>query len=280
MLSSLRRLRHGPLKRFDPVWLFLGRNYRKVVRAIPGLSVRQKIGPYGPFRLLPEFAFSDLENWGSAHNKGFRSCIEACRGKRCVLDIGAHIGLVSLPAASVLAKDGRVYAFEPAAANVGVLQRHLRLNNAENVELVPVLVGMRDHAEVPFYESAGPHGQNAVILKSEATLRSEQGGYRQTKRRQIALDGFCHERRIAPEVIKIDVEGAELGVIAGAEQTLITHRPIVYLSVHPREIALAGGSLDELMQLVNEVGYTLKTVEGEPVGDLKLDEYLMAPVEQ
>lgn len=278
ILSKLRHLRHGPLKGLDPVWLFLGRLYRKSVRRVPGLTVRQKIGPYGPFRLLPEFTFTDLENWGGAHNKGFISCIEACRGKCCVLDVGAHIGLVALPAASVLAEGGMLYAFEPAEANAQILHRHLKLNGLANVVVTQSLAGDKNADEVDFYESVGPHGQNAIVLKSEATLISEHGGYNRTTRPQIALDDFCRERALAPEVIKIDVEGAELGVLEGAREILTTHRPVVYLSVHPREISLAGRSLAELERLIASLDYELTTVDGDRPTELKLDEYLMVPV--
>jgi FkbM family methyltransferase len=278
MLSFLRRMRHGPLKGFDPAWLFLGRLYRKIVRWIPGLSVRQSIGPYGPFRLLPEFTFSDLENWGGAHNKGFVRCIEACRGKSCVLDVGAHIGLVTLPAASVMAEGGVLYAFEPAVANEQILHLHLKLNGCSNVVVTQSLAGDKDAAEVDFYESFGPHGQNAIVLKSKTTLISEHGGYSRTKRRQVSLDSFCCERKLAPEVIKIDVEGAELGVLEGAREILTTYRPVVYLSVHPREIKLAGRSLEELQHLIASLDYTLTTIDGDEASDLSLDEYLMVPV--
>lgn len=216
LIALLRRLRHGPLKYLNPIWLYFGRLHRRAARRFPGLTVRQKISSYGPFTLVSEFAFSDFENWGGDHNKGFGSCIEACRGKSCVLDVGAHIGLVTLPAASMLVPGGKLWAFEPAEANVQILRRHLTYNGASNVDITQVLVGALDDATVDFHESAGPHEQNAIMLKNEDTLVSEHGRYSRTKRRQVALDTFCHERKLTPGVIKIDVEGAELRVLEGA----------------------------------------------------------------
>ena len=74
----------------------------------PPVAVSHRVGPYGPFRLDGHFAFSDFEHWGAVgHHRGFETCVEAARGARCVLDVGAHIGLVSLPASRALAPGGR-----------------------------------------------------------------------------------------------------------------------------------------------------------------------------
>ena len=278
LLALLRRLRHGPLAFLGPFWLRLGRGYRAVVRRLPFVSVRQRIGPYGPFRLGAELAFSDLENWGGAHNRGFAACIEACRGKHSVLDIGAHMGFVALPAASVLGPGGRLHAFEPARANLRSLRRHVRMNRLEDrIAIHEVLVGAETRDDVPFYESVGAHGQNAIVLKSETTLQSEEGGWRCTTHPQVALDDFCPARGLRPEVIKIDVEGAEIGVLQGARSVLMEHRPLIFLSIHPHEIGLAGGSLDELRALIDDLGYEICEIDGTPARELRLDEYLVRP---
>ena len=248
-----------------------------VFRHVPGAAFRQRIGPYGPFRLVAEFAFSDFANWGRAHNKGFRACIEACRDKTCVLDVGAHVGLVTLPAASVVAKGGRVHAFEPAATNARILRRHLHLNDVKNVEVFQSLVGAQDGGQVAFFESAGPHGQNSIVLKDGDKLASEWGGYAETARPQVSLDSHCERLKLAPEVIKIDVEGGELGVLRGARAVLARCQPLLFLSVHPREIQLTGESLDALRALLDEIGYEARDLEGHPVAEFRLDEYVVSP---
>ena len=277
MLKILRWLRHGPLAGLGPFWTKLGQGYRAAARRIPILSIQQRIGPYGPFRLVPEFSFSDFKNWGGAQNKGFRYCVEACRGKTCVFDVGAHIGLVSLPAASVLAAEGRLYAFEPAQANARILRQHVTLNKRNNVEVVEALVGEHDRDSVAFFESAGPHGQNSIVLKDKRTLASEWGEYTETTRRQISLDSYCGQKGLRPEVIKIDVEGAEVGVLRGARATIMSFRPLIILSVHPREIALAGESLGTLRSILEELEYDVRDVSGQPVAEFRLDEYVVAP---
>jgi FkbM family methyltransferase len=274
VVAVLRRLRHGPLKRFDAFWLLLGRCWRWLFRRLGGaVSLSHKIGPYGPFRLDGFFAFSNFAQWGNRHNEGFAACVEACRGRRCVLDVGAHIGLVTLPMASVLSPAGRIVSFEPGAVNRGYLERHVALNNFNSVVTIEnKLVGAQDGARVAFFELDDAAGQNTTI---EGVLPA---GVRRSIVAQVSLDCYCERTGLSPEVIKIDVEGAEIDVLRGARNTLKTSRPVVFLSVHPRQIQTAGRSLDELDAVIAEVGYESRHIDGSAVSTYALREYVLRPV--
>jgi len=272
VIAALRRLRHGRLKRLEPVWVALGRAYRFAFRALGSRrTVSTRIGPFGPFRLNGLFAFSDFENWGGGHNDAFVQCVEACRGKLCVFDVGAHVGLVALPMASVVAPGGRVYCFEPAEANRKLLSEHAALNGYSNIEVVQALVGAEARQSVPFFEMDEPTGMNALVVAKNARA------FRETRRPQMTLDGFCAARGLAPEVVKIDVEGAEIGVLQGAGRTIERHRPLVFLSVHPREIALLGQDVARLAGLIAELGYDCRDARGRPVSKFELREYVLTP---
>lgn len=269
---TLRSLRHGSLKQLDPLWLVLGRLYRAALRLTPGSkATTQRIGSYGPFKMNPMFAFSDFASWGGGHNRGFAACVESCRGADCVLDVGAHIGLLALPISQVLAPGGRLYAFEPAAANKRMLAEHLALNGCDNVELIDSLVGPDERAAVPFFEQAEPTGINSIVGGGS------RDDFARTERPQVSLDGFCRARDLAPQVVKIDVEGAEIGVLEGAREILARYRPTIFLSVHPAHIAALGRSTAELAALIDTLGYACCDIEGRPVDDFRLDEYKLVP---
>jgi len=271
ILAGLRRLRHGRLKPLDPAWRLLGRLYRHTWRTLGlGGSAAHFIGRHGPFLLDAEFAFSDFSGWGAGHNRGFEKCIEACRGKHCILDVGAHIGLLSLPASRVLAPGGTVYAFEPAAGNLAYLRRHLDGNGIGNVEVVDCLVGAEDDPRAEFHERPGASGMNSVVARTK-----DADAYRLTIKPQITLDGFCRTRNLRPEVIKIDVEGAELMVLEGAAAILSQARPMVFLSLHPRELAMLGRTPEDVQRFVQGLGYRLLDMDGRPAQSFRLDEYLM-----
>lgn len=268
VVSTLRQLRHGPLKRFGPAWTALGDLYRHMGTGRPA---EHRIGGYGPFLLQSQFAFSDFENWGGAHNRGFEYCIEACRGKRCALDVGAHIGLVTLPMSRAVGDQGRVYSFEPAAANLISLRSHLDLNNIDNVTVIEALVGATEQGAVKFFEQPRAAGQNAFAIKKNPEL------YNETQRPQVTLDDYCQAHDLTPEVIKIDVEGGEIGVLEGARTVLANHRPLVILSVHPTELGLLGHAPEDLAILIDELGYRCRDVDGNPVESFALDEYVLEP---
>ena len=128
LLKWITSIRHGSLKNFSCFWAILRPMYRGLIILFPKLNVSKKIGPYGPFKLNRRFAFSNFDAWGGNHNRGFEGCIEAARGMSCVLDIGAHIGLVTLPLSQAIVETGKVYAFEPATANQTYLVQHLASN--------------------------------------------------------------------------------------------------------------------------------------------------------
>lgn len=274
ILSSLRYLRHGPLRFLAPAWILLGRFYRRAA-AILGIDIVEPhfIGTYGPFRMAGKFAFSDFASWGKEHNSGFARCIEACRDRNCVFDIGAHIGLVTLPMSRAVAPEGRVYAFEPAPANRSFLTRHLRLNDITNVTVIDRLIGDTVAESVPFFEHRDASGMN-----TRAPVKDRQA-YVETHRAQTTLDAFCRENELAPQVIKIDVEGAELAVLEGARQLLSTCRPFLVISMHPHHLKALGRDPDELLQFAETLNYTVTDIAGNRVQEFQLDEYIMAPNE-
>lgn len=274
LINYLRYLRHGPLKRFNRFWILLGSIYRKLMHRM-GLQTiaRHKIGPYGPFALDGEFQFSNFSQWGGQHNRAFTACIEACRGKHCVLDVGAHIGLVALPMSKVIAKEGQVHCFEPAAKNLTYLKRHILLNQANNIHICEQLVGDSVANNIGFFEQE----RSATGMNSIAPRTKHEKKYRKTVKQQTTIDAYCKEHHLAPEVIKIDVEGAEMSVLHGARDVIKQYQPTIYLSVHPRELKQLGFEQDALTSLINGLGYQFFDVDYKKVENFSLDEYVLLP---
>jgi len=238
-----------------------------------GLFVSQNIGGHGPFKMDIRYAFSNFSSWGAdRHNDGFTACIEACRGKSCVFDIGAHIGLVSLPMASAVSDGGIVVSFEPGAANRRLLKRHAERNGLDEIIRVEdKLVGAEPLHDVMFYEMDAASGMNSVAVTSKS------GTYRQVKKEQISVDAYCEENDLKPELIKIDVEGAEIGVLNGAKKTITAFKPTIFLSYHPRHVKQMGHSADDLISILAELDYTYRHVDGSMVESFSLREYVLTP---
>ncbi len=137
-----------------------------------------------------------------------------------VWDIGANVGLYSLAAAP---RCRRVVAFEPLPRNVALLRRHLALNRVNNVEIVEAAVG----------RATGRLRMREGMTPSEAYVAADGN----IEVPAIALDTWAaarHEPR--PDVVKIDVEGAEHDVLVGAQRSL-GHRPLIQIALHGSDVA-------------------------------------------
>ena len=235
------------------------------------LAPRKMIGVFGPSKFHPRFLFRDYSEWGKNHNNGFVSFVNACKGKKCVIDIGGHIGLTAMSAHRMLAPEGRLYVFEPASVNRAYLSRNIELNSMSNTEVFDMVIGTKCKDSVEFFESDYDSGLNSII----ATKRMY--GFQRVLKKQISLDSFCLERVIYPEIIKIDVEGAEFNVLNGAAGVMRNSRPIIYLSLHPYHLEMLGRRPEDIQEILNRVGYRISNIDGTEVLKYELKEYILSP---
>lgn len=219
------------------------------------------------FNLDYTFGLHRYDEFGNRHNAGFKDWLKECSGKRIVFDIGAHIGLYAIPASRVIASGGKIYAFEPAVANLKFFRKHLEYNHCANVVVEDALVGEVSRPEVDFAEHPDSDAMNAIVVQKNAHL------YTTVQRRQVALDDFCYQRQVFPQVMKIDVEGAEVRVLKGAQRLLREKHPVIFLSIHPSRIRLLGDTLEEMLALAAKAGYTLRGFDGNVPSEIKFGEY-------
>jgi FkbM family methyltransferase len=156
---------------------------------------------------------------GTLERRSLHSFVGRIRAGQTVWDVGAHVGLYTLPSARACGPGGRVFAFEPMPRNVRHLRRHVSLNELRNVVIVEAAVG----------REAGRLRMTDGGSSSECHVDPD-GGLEVTA---IALDQWrAASDAPVPSLVKIDVEGAEVDVLEGARETLARHRPPIYLSLH------------------------------------------------
>jgi FkbM family methyltransferase len=143
-----------------------------------------------------------------------------------VFDIGANVGVYSLLIGmKVVLGSGKVYAFEPEASNFSSLNRNIRLNNLGE-KLLPYSIAFGDGKRVSkfFLQSTVPGSSLHGIDRPESKgvpFESEhiQGVYIMT------VDEFVGEQGVEfPNHIKIDVDGAEKGIVKNMKGVLSDHR--------------------------------------------------------
>lgn len=147
-----------------------------------------------------------------------------------VLDVGANVGAMTLALAARLGGDGRVLAFEPCPFIHGLLCENVRLNDADTVEprreIVSSGSGMGRYID-PDPERVG--AVNFGGLSVGAKEDSVTG--RMVDTPVVSIDDLGLDRC---DFIKIDVEGHENRVIAGAGRTLERFRPVLSLEIGDR----------------------------------------------
>ena len=136
-------------------------------------------------------------------------------------DLGANVGFYTLLAAKLGA---RVVAVEPLPRNVAYLRRHLGLNHCSDVEIFEGVV--LDRAGSVHLVAAG--SATAYVGDTGVPVRAT------TLDEMVGSLGYP-----TPTVIKCDVEGAELRVLAGGRSVLPTRRPVLLLSVHSEQLKVA-----------------------------------------
>lgn len=278
MTGYLRTFRYSRLgSLLSPVLHAGGNLVRYLLRFFfPNGTIMKRLSRHGSYAMDYEFVFSDFSTWSEGHNSAFDFLIDSASGQSCVLDIGAHIGLATLPLCRSIEPAGRVYAFEPSDPNLFFLQKHIQVNQIQNVEVIEALVGAETAEAIPFLQYQTVSGMNSIAVSS----RSNAKGWVTTKKPMITLDSFCRRQGLAPGLIKIDVEGAEFDVLKGALATIQTHKPTVVLSVHPRQLLDLGSSVEKLRKLIDDIQYTVHEPDGTSCLNQKLSfaEYILLPV--
>ncbi len=175
------------------------------------------------------------------------------------VDVGAHVGLMTLVACRQLTEGGHVYAIEPSPPNVARLRRHLELNGWEDrVTVVPALAGDRSVSSVRFVYRAGECTANSLAFAIERG--------RSAHLPMVTVDQLIGAQGVrAPDVIKIDVEGYEHHVLTGARQTLTSGSPTVICAIHPEPLALLGTSPAAVLAEMRARGYDPYDLAGRKV---------------
>lgn len=162
-----------------------------------------------------------------------------------VWDVGANVGLFTLPAARGVGPTGRVVAFEPFPPNLEHLERHLALNEISNVTLVRAAV------------AAGPGWLSMSEGDSPSEFHADPAG--RWRIPAIGLDDWRRETGAKPpRLVKIDVEGAEGEVLAGGAETFSAARPTFFLALHSEKARDICGSF------LASWGYRISSLDGVP----------------
>jgi FkbM family methyltransferase len=240
-LSTSIRLVPGPL--------------RGLIRRIPGLAAAQRATialvarneqfehaiDYGPAKGLrmPICLPDDKGFWKGTYEEGFCSRLAAAvrLGDVCC-DIGAFRGYTA--GVMALAGASEVCAFEPAPINQQSVRRVMALNPGLRIKLVEAAVGAEE-------------GTIKITIHEDASMNfvgEDASGRPAVDVKMVALDSLVASGVIeSPQLLKIDVEGAEASVLRGAAKALRESAREIFVELHHQQ------AKEECERLLTEAGF-------------------------
>lgn len=167
------------------------------------------------------------------------------------VDVGANMGYVSAVALDALGTEGVVHAFEPFSEMADRLDLLASLNPKHHIEVHRFALGETDSVaqlSIP--------GDNIGSMTLVPDLLDEDRVVKVTKVRMKAFDRYAAEIGLEDiDMIKIDCEGYELGVLRGMKETIQRYRPAIICEITPSALPLLGQRLEDLDTLLRDAEY-------------------------
>ncbi|MCX8080386.1 MAG: FkbM family methyltransferase [Bacteroidia bacterium] len=163
--------------------------------------------------------------------------------KKVIFDIGGNFGETALYFARHAPKDAVIYVFEPTEACYRKLERNISLNSFNNIKPFQYALGnMEGRVHI---SSDNEHNRGGNKIKKDDTLPINAYVRK--------LDNVVLEENIPKiDLMKIDVEGYEYHVLKGAEQTIIHHRPLLFVEVNDEHLQYYQSSAKELISFLEK----------------------------
>ena len=181
-----------------------------------------------------------------------------------VYDIGANVGFLAVLAARLVGPAGHVVCFEPLPANAEAIEHNAALNAFANVTVIREALGAEE-GSAEFLVSAD------VGWGRLTGAGGDPGDLKETIRVRVAQLSRAVERyRLPlPDLIKVDIEGGEIGMLEGSSELLRRCRPFLLVELH--------GTNAGVDRMLCESGYHSCVLgEPRPITEARWDAFVIA----
>jgi FkbM family methyltransferase len=175
-----------------------------------------------------------------------------------VLDVGANIGYTSTVFARAIESSQKVYAFEPEHFNFSILQQTAGQPEFEGkIIATQCAVGAND-GTVELWINDHHHADHRVVTDR---FRAEHQGARSVNTALVSIDSFLRYKKESISFVKIDVQGYELAVCLGMEETLRENPSLtVFLEFMPSGMRDLGFEPSQLIDFFVGRGFDIYVV--------------------
>jgi FkbM family methyltransferase len=176
---------------------------------------------------------------------------------RGTVDVGAHVGYFSIIAAHAN-PEGRVFAFEPIAANAARMRQNLALSGVADVEVHEAALAERRGPVVFRAPRDGAMGVRGALAETGVDPSRPDEAWETIQVPGMTLDGFLTDRGQPPvDLVKIDVEGPVVRVLRGMGETLHRTAPVLVVEI------LTDAAGEAVRALTDPLGYEVHRLTGE-----------------
>jgi FkbM family methyltransferase len=171
-----------------------------------------------------------------------------------VVDLGASFGYYTLLASRIVNLEGRVFSFEPDPISYSILSRNVQMNKCINVITVNKAIhnqgGKAKFYICKYHDRSGLYkGYNSV---------------REIIVDTITLDQYFEDKDYKIDLIKMDIEGAEMSALEGMTQILINNRNLkIITEFYPLALEKAGCPPVEFLKTLTSYGFRLYRINEE-----------------
>ncbi len=177
--------------------------------------------------------------YGTWEPEATRAIASTVKEGMTVIDIGAHIGYYTLLFAKCVGASGHVFSFEPLPGNFELLRKNVQLNHLTQVQtLNQAVFSCAGEITLSVPDDQPNSGDGSVCLDK---------GVQQFRVNAVSLDAFCEEFLIRPDILKMDVEGAEYEVLRGGKVIINKIRPKLFIELHHFDGYLAAHPVPDLL---------------------------------
>lgn len=206
---------------------------------------------------LKEYLQAHLYCFGSYELPTVRFIRSFLRANDVVIDVGAQMGYLTLVAATSANKETLVISFEPESNNADRLRENLALNNLSNVTIEQCALSDVD-GSLKLYLSkdinAGTH--STVYVEQNVSTSFIEIPAKQLD--TILTSGVIPNDRV--DLMKIDVEGAEINVLRGSMTTLGTCKPVIVIELSDALQNARGGSAKDIIEFFASLNFEPYTI--------------------
>jgi FkbM family methyltransferase len=190
---------------------------------------------------------------------------------KCYIDCGAEYGFYTYLADKFGREECSIHAFEAEPVRASALLEYF--SKSSHISIYPFAVSDSE-GQISIYKSGNKSATIDENLSQLSDIEEKTELIIPTK----ALDDILYDEK--PDLIKMDIEGAEVLALPGMKKILRDHRPLVFLEYHPRYVeSILSGGKQKIIELIELSNYGIYNFRGQQC-DLDYGRIILVPKEK